>query len=129
MFNIKKRFFLKDLKKTQASIWADQFAIFASRLEREEVRKQLVNAKSALHEVEARMKQNPQDKKLAQDGQLIQRKVEFLEKTIKDIDTIIEGSEPVADEPYTEPIQGLVERLEAKERKLQRLRDFIAEYC
>jgi len=129
MFNIKKRFFKRELKRTKAAIWSDEFAIFATRKERELVREQHSQAKDVQHRIEERMKSDPKDKALAEQGQLVQRKAEELERVMADLDELLDGTDPKADEPYEERVGGLSEALEGKIRKEQRLKEFIENSC
>jgi len=127
MLNIKKRFFKRELKRTKAEIWADEFAIFATRKERESVREQHSQAQDVQYKIEEQMKANPKDQELAKQGQLVQKRAEELEKIMVDLDQLLDGKE--AEEPGLERMGGLTERLEGKIRKGQRIREFIKNNC
>lgn len=129
MFNIKKRYFTRELKRTKADIWSTEFTIFATRKEIEATRAKLEKTKSVVFKIEQQMEADPKNVNLAKEGQGFQRQVEVLEDNMRTLTEILQGKEANVDEPYQEPVMGMLESLENKKIKKVRLEDFIKSEC
>lgn len=129
MFNIKKRFFTRELKRVEADIWSVQFTIFAAQEERESFRQQVTIAKDLQSKAEERMKADPKNVETAEEGRRAQKTVEQLQKQIAELDGLINGVLPPIENLGEQPQPGLKDSLESKQVKKARLVRFIKEQC
>lgn len=129
MFNVKKRLFQKEVKRTEADIWSTEFSIFAAQEEREGLRQQVTIAKDGQSKAEERMKANPKNLEFADEGRRAQKVVEQLQKQIAELDVLISGYIPPVSNIDEQPQLGLKDALESKQTKKARLIRFIKEQC
>lgn len=131
MFNVKKKFFKRELKQTKAKIWGIEFSQFTTRAEREKLRKHYDKAQGALQAITERQKEKGLDKELRskadKDKADTEKKVEELKKSLIEFDIMVDGAEP--SEQYPQGIRGIGEQLEAHIQKLNHIKRFIKEHC
>lgn len=125
----KKAFFKQEERKTTESMWGDEFANFTTASEREVARAEYDKTKAATQAIDEALKtaDKKSKKRLTKEKENIQKRQNALKKAVEEIDIMIEGAPP--SEEYPQGIRGVVETLEAKNIKLQRLQKFIRDNC
>jgi hypothetical protein len=120
MFNIKKRFFKRELAQTEAKIWSQEFARYTTLFERERTRQSIDKTEDVLH----RMKATNADKEEIEnmESQLLN-----LKKQIDDYDVILDGCEPNMEFP--EGVRGINQSIESQVQKREHIKNFITNYC
>jgi predicted nuclease with TOPRIM domain len=120
-FNVKKRFFKRELKQTQAKIWSLEFARYTSLFEREATRQKYDSVNDAYQRAQA----NKDTDKETLDN--LKKQVDALKHSLDELTVMIEGSEPNG--AYPDGVQGIVQSLEAQIQKRDHIKNFIKQYC
>lgn len=121
IFNIKKRFFKRELKQTQARIWGHEFSRYTTLFEREKTRQMYDQVTDALQREEAKPEKNKEVIEQLQDKQ------KAMKQSLDDLDVMIDGAEP--NNQYPEGVQGITQTLEAQIQKREHIKNFIKHYC
>lgn len=121
LFNIKKRFFKRELAQTNARIWSDEFSRYTVLFEREKTRQLLDSGNDHVN----RLKANPNTKK--EEIEAVEKKMEALRKEVDDYDIMLNGCEP--NEKFPEGVRGINQKLEAQVQKREHIKNFIKHYC
>lgn len=117
MFNVKKRFFKRELKQTQAKIWSLEFSRYTTMFEREQLRQKY----DAVNDAVNRM---PKDDEKLED---MTKQRDALKQSLDDMDIMINGCEP--NNQYPDGVRGITESLEAQIQKRDHIKSFIKQYC
>lgn len=122
MFNIKKTFFKRELKRLQAEIWNQEFGRYTTLYKREKSRQFLDSMNDALH----RMKANPgtPEEEIAK----IESQIKKQQSEVDFFDTVLDGGKHVDGENEMVDI-GINARLEALIEKRELTKNFIKLYC
>jgi cell division septum initiation protein DivIVA len=121
IFNLKKRYFKRDLAQTQAKIWAMELARYITLYDRERTRQQIDQVSDVLN----RLKPNPDAHK--DDIEKLEEQLKGFKRTIDEIDEILDGQKPSPD--YPQGTRGLNQSLEAQVEKREHIKNFIKHYC
>lgn len=121
MFNIKKRFFKRELKQTQAKIWSLEFSRYTTMFEREQLRQQYDQANDGLQRLSA-----AKDAK-KEDVEEMTKRVEAMKQALDEMDIMINGCEP--NNQYPDGVRGVTESLQAQIQKRDHIKNFIKQYC
>lgn len=120
MFNIKKRFFKRELAQTEAKIWSQEFARYTTLFERERTRQAIDQSEDVIHRMKASKADSGEIEK-------VESQLKALKKQIDDYDVILDGCEPNAEFP--EGVRGINQSIEAQVQKREHIKNFIANYC
>jgi hypothetical protein len=122
MFNIKKRFFSRELKKTQADIWNQEFGRYTTLYKREKTRQLLDSGSDLLNRLSA----NPNTPK--EEKEKVEKQIAGLKKEVDFFDVVIDGGTHKQGEDEI-PDQGINQRLESLYEKRELIKNFIKLYC
>jgi hypothetical protein len=122
MFNIKKRFFKRELKRIQAEIWNQEFGRYTTLFKREKTRQLIDSGNDVLD----RMKANKNTPK--EQIEDTEKKLEALKKEVDWFDTVLDGGKHNTPEGEIED-QGINNRLETLVEKRELTKNFIKQYC
>lgn len=121
LFNIKKRFFKRELSQTNAKIWSDEFSRYTVLFEREKTRQLLDAGNDTLNRLNA----NPNTPK--EEVEKVEKKMQELKIEVDDYDTMLNGCEP--NEKFPDGVRGINQKLEAQVQKREHIKNFIKHYC
>jgi chromosome segregation ATPase len=116
MFNIKKRYFKRLLKQTEASVWSTELARYITLYDRERTRQEIDKCSDVLNRMAAN-KDTPKEAK-----EQIEKELEAHKKTIDEIDEVLDGSKPKG-------MTGINKSLESLVEKREHIKNFIKHYC
>lgn len=122
MFNIKKRFFKRELKRIQAEIWNQEFGRFTTLFKREKTR-QLIDSGGDMLE---KMKANPKTPK--EQIENTEKQLEALKKEVDWFDIVLDGGKHNTPEGEIDDM-GINARLEGLVEKRELTKNFIKQYC
>lgn len=122
MFNIKKSFFKRELKRLQAEIWNQEFGRYTTLYKREKSRQFLDSMNDVLH----RMKANPSTAN--EEITKIESQIKKQQAEVDFFDVVLDGGKHVDGENEMPDI-GINNRLESLIEKRELTKNFIKLYC
>jgi hypothetical protein len=122
MFNIKKRFFKRELKRLQAEIWNQEFGRYTTLYKREKTRQMLDSGSDVLN----RLKANPNTPK--EEVEKVEKQMAKLKSEVDFFDIVLDGGKHQDGENEMQDI-GINNRLEALVEKRELTKNFIKLYC
>lgn len=122
MFNIKKTFFKRELKRLQAEIWNQEFGRYTTLYKREKSRQFLDSMNDVLH----RMKANPSTAN--EEITKIEAQIKKQQAEVDFFDVVLDGGKH-QDGENEMPDMGINNRLEALIEKRELTKNFIKLYC
>jgi chromosome segregation ATPase len=116
MFNIKKRYFKRLLKQTEASVWSTELARYITLYDRERTRQEIDKCSDVLNRMAAN-KDTPKEaiEKLG-------KELDAHKRTVDEIDEVLEGSKE-------KQLTGINRSLESLVEKREHIKNFIKHYC
>lgn len=127
LFNIKKRFFQHELAQTEAAVWSTEFALYTTRFEYESTRQLLSSGQDQLNQVNSQLKNDADNKVLAEQAATLEKKLEQLRTTLDDYNVMMNGSDP--NDRYPEGVRGLSDKIRAQVQKREHIKNFIKHNC
>lgn len=121
LFNVKKRFFKRELAQTQARVWGYEFSRYTTLFEREKNRQMYDRVTDNL---QRELAKKEKDTKTIEELEAQQKAIK---QSLDDLDVMIDGSEPNG--KYPEGVQGITQSLEAQVQKREHIKNFIKHYC
>lgn len=122
MFNIKKTFFKRELKRLQAEIWNQEFGRYTTLYKREKSRQFL----DSMNDVFQRMMANPGTPK--EELEKVTSQIKKQQAEVDFFDTVLDGGKHVDGENEM-PDMGINNRLESLIEKRELTKNFIKLYC
>jgi hypothetical protein len=122
MFNIKKQFFKRELKRLQAEIWNQEFGRYTTLYKREKTRQMLDSGSDVLN----RLKANPNTPK--EEIAKVEAQMAKLKSEVDFFDIVLDGGKHQDGENEMQDI-GINNRLEALVEKRELTKNFIKLYC
>ena len=122
MFNIKKSFFKRELKRITAEIWNQEFGRYTTLYKREKTRQLLDSGNDVLNRIQANPNTKPEEIE-AHKAQMAK-----LRKEVDFFDTVLDGGKHTEGDNEIEDM-GINRRLETLIEKRELTKNFIKLYC
>lgn len=122
MFNIKKSFFKRELKRITAEIWNQEFGRYTTLYKREKTRQLLDSGNDVLNRIQV----NPNTK--PEEIETHKAQMDKLRKEVDFFDTVLDGGKHVEGDSEIEDM-GINRRLENLIEKRELTKNFIKLYC